>query len=94
MNQKFLFTTTLESLVFVKFYKPDEVLNSKHLLNIGPEPFSKNYDLNYFKSNSKKTTNIKNLLMNQNFVAGLGNIYCSEILFDAKKYALKKIVKN
>ena len=22
--------------------------------------------------------------MNQNFVAGLGNIYCSEILFDAK----------
>ena len=32
--------------------------------------------------------------MNQNFVAGLGNIYCSEILFDAKKYALKKNCKK
>ena len=83
-ESKLLVYNDIRKFGFIKFYKPDEVLNSKHLLNIGPEPFSKNYDLNYFKSNSKKTTNIKNLLMNQNFVAGLGNIYCSEILFDAK----------
>ena len=31
--------------------------------------------------------------MNQNFVAGLGNIYCSEILFDAK-ISPKKRFKN
>ena len=31
--------------------------------------------------------------MNQNFVAGLGNIYCSEILYDAKINP-KKICKN
>ena len=31
--------------------------------------------------------------MNQNFVAGLGNIYCSEILFDAK-ISPKKRSKN
>ena len=76
---------------FIKFYKPDEVLNSQHLVKIGPEPFSKEYDFDYFKLNSKKTTNIKNLLMNQNFVAGLGNIYCSEILYDARLSPLRKI---
>ena len=59
-------------------------LKSQHLIKIGPEPLSKEYDLNYFKHNSKRKTNIKNLLMNQYFVAGLGNIYCSEILFDAE----------
>ena len=31
--------------------------------------------------------------MNQNFVAGLGNIYCSEILFDARVNP-NKICKN
>ena len=51
---------------------------------IGPEPFTREYNFNYFKLHSKKKTNIKNLLMNQSFVAGLGNIYCSEILFDAQ----------
>ena len=31
------------------------------------------------------------LLMNQSFTAGLGNIYCSEILYDAKVSPLRKI---
>ena len=29
--------------------------------------------------------------MNQSFIAGLGNIYCSEILFDARLSPLRKI---
>ena len=28
--------------------------------------------------------------MNQSFIAGLGNIYCSEILFDVKVNPLRK----
>ena len=92
-NKRKLIYNDIRKFGFIKFYKPDEVLNSQHLVKIGPEPFSKEYDFDYFKLNSKKTTNIKNLLMNQNFVAGLGNIYCSEILFDAK-ISPKKRSKN
>ncbi len=92
-ESKLLVYNDIRKFGFIKFYKPDEVLNSQHLVKIGPEPFSKEYDFDYFKLNSKKTTNIKNLLMNQNFVAGLGNIYCSEILFDAK-ISPKKSCKN
>ena len=33
---------------------------------------------------------LKSLLMNQSFIAGLGNIYCSEILHDAKISPLRK----
>ncbi len=72
---------------------------------IGPEPFSKKFNFNYLKSNLyKRTKNIKNLLLDQNFVSGIGNIYANEILFYSKinpeKYGyeikeddMKKIVK-
>ena len=72
---------------------------------IGPEPFSKKFNLNYLKNNLfNRKKNIKNLLLDQNFVSGIGNIYANEILFyakiDPKKYGyeikeedMKKIVK-
>tara|TARA_B100000579_G_C22784752_1_gene831279 strand:- start:240 stop:1058 length:819 start_codon:yes stop_codon:yes gene_type:complete len=68
---------------YFKLYEHKEFFNCKHLKNMGPEPLKKEFDFNYFLKSSKRDTNIKNLLMNQNFVAGLGNIYCSEILFKA-----------
>ena len=51
-------------------------------MSLGPEPLSADFNLSYFKKyihNRKKT--IKDLLMNQKFIAGLGNIYCNEVLF-------------
>ena len=92
-ESRLLIFNDIRKFGFIKFYKPQEVFSSSHLSTIGPEPFSKKYDFDYFKNHSKKKTNIKNLLMNQNFVAGLGNIYCSEILYDAKVNP-KKICKN
>lgn len=53
--------------------------------NLGPEPFSKEFDEQYIKkylSKSKKC--IKEVLLNQNFVAGVGNIYVDEILWSIK----------
>ncbi len=57
----------------------------KKFEKFGPEPFSKNFNINYVKTylrNKKK--NIKNFLLDQNFVSGIGNIYASEILFESK----------
>ena len=35
-------------------------------------------------------TSIKNILLNQSIVSGIGNIYACEILFDAKISPLKR----
>ena len=78
----------------------------KRLQHLGPEPFDKKFNIDYiyfFFRNKKK--NIKNFLLDQNFVSGIGNIYASEILFLSKinpnkkgfllkKKDLKKIIIN
>ena len=66
----------------------------KRFQNLGPEPFDKKFNIEYvyyfFKSKKK---NIKNFLLDQNFVSGVGNIYASEILFLSKIHPLKKAKK-
>ena len=75
---------------FFKLYNTTKLKKIKFLSNIGLEPFSKLFNLNYFKNSIKnKKKNIKNLLMDQTFVAGLGNIYVNEVLFMSKIKPLK-----
>ena len=64
----------------------------KRFSNFGPEPFHPNFNLNYvFSFFEKKEKNIKNFLLDQNFVSGIGNIYASEILFLSKVKPDKKV---
>tara|TARA_B100000929_G_scaffold86317_1_gene67482 strand:- start:30 stop:887 length:858 start_codon:yes stop_codon:yes gene_type:complete len=59
--------------------------------NVGPEPLNNKFNINYISNyfiNKKK--NIKNFLLDQKFVSGIGNIYASEILFCCKINPLKK----
>ena len=70
---------------FFKLYETIEVKKIPFLNKLGLEPFSKKLTVNYFKKfvkNRKK--NIKNLLMDQTFISGLGNIYVNEALFVSK----------
>jgi len=60
---------------------------STHFLlkNLGPEPLSEKFSGNYLYNKIKKSLSpIKNTLMNQKHVVGIGNIYANEILFDAQ----------
>ena len=67
---------------FIKFYKNMDVTNINYLNKLGIEPLSKFFNLNYFKKfTENKKKNIKNLLMDQTFVSGIGNIYANEALF-------------
>jgi len=67
-----------------------QIIKNLHLLkkkfaNLGPEPFQSEFNLEYISSFFKgKKKNIKNFLLDQNFVSGIGNIYASEILFLSK----------
>ena len=60
--------------------------------HLGPEPFNKDFDIKYFlKFIRNKNRCIKDLLIDQKFVSGIGNIYASEILFLCKVNPLKQI---
>ncbi|MFW6102041.1 MAG: DNA-formamidopyrimidine glycosylase [Chloroflexota bacterium] len=52
---------------------------------LGPDALDKNFNIEAFKEATKKTkSNIKSALMNQEQIAGIGNIYSDEILFQAR----------
>ena len=64
----------------------------KRFSHLGPEPFDKNFNLNYVLNFFKgKNKDIKNFLLDQKFVSGIGNIYASEILFFCKINPFKKV---
>ena len=73
-----------------------EIIKSSSLLKkrfnkFGPEPFQTKFNLKYITTYFKgKKKNIKNFLIDQNFVSGIGNIYASEILFLSKINPFKK----
>ena len=69
---------------YFKLLKKNYLLE-KPIVNLGPDPFSHNFNFKYIKNFIyNKNINIKNLLMNQKFVGGIGNIYANEILYSCR----------
>ena len=67
----------------------DNIYNQKPLSDVGKEPWE--LDLSYLKDNFKnKKLPIKTVLLDQTIIAGLGNIYCNEVLFRSKINPYKK----
>ena len=82
---------------FIKVLDKRQLQNNLHLKNLGPEPLGNSFDFKYFKNyliNRNRT--IKDILMDQKFVSGLGNIYVNEVLFLSKVKPTKKtyLIKN
>jgi len=70
---------------FVDISKTSEFKQKKYISNLGLDPFQKELDENYLLNKfDRSSIPIKQLLLNQKIVAGIGNIYANEILFDAK----------
>ena len=71
-----------------------EEKSSEHKLTakLGVTPLDKRFTLNYLKHLlSKKRGNIKNFLLDQKNIAGIGNVYVQDILFNAKIHPKRKI---
>jgi formamidopyrimidine-DNA glycosylase len=63
----------------------DDLADSKSLQKLGIEPLSKAMTLGYLKKNLESSKReIKSVLLDQKIIAGLGNIYVSEILFHSR----------
>ena len=66
----------------------------KYFKRFGPEATSSKFNFRFIKNRfSNKEKNIKNYLLDQNFVSGIGNIYANEILFYSKINPFKKAKK-
>ncbi|MBX4215521.1 bifunctional DNA-formamidopyrimidine glycosylase/DNA-(apurinic or apyrimidinic site) lyase [Candidatus Parcubacteria bacterium] len=66
---------------------------SPHLALLGPEPFDRSFTLAKFKERllAKPTGRIKQVLMDQTVIAGIGNIYSDEMLFLAGLYPEERV---
>lgn len=84
-NKTNLIYNDVRKFGFFKILNTKNFKKNSHLKEIGPEPLSKKFNLRYFNRFIKnKNKKIKILLMDQKFVAGLGNIYVNEVLFLSK----------
>jgi len=67
----------------IDIYKQNDKIES--LEKLGPEPLLEKYNEKYLqKIFHQRKSPVKNLLLNQSIVAGLGNIYVCEILYRAE----------
>ncbi len=82
-NQKLIYND-IRKFGFIKIIKRPNLKQNVHLKYLGPEPISSKFNIGYFTNYivGKKRT-IKDILMDQKFVSGLGNIYVNEILFSS-----------
>ena len=90
---------------FIKIYSSSLIKKSQHLAHLGPEPLEKCWNFLYLKKYLfGRERSIKNTLMDQKCVSGLGNIYVNEILFlsgikpdrkstQLKDFEIEKIIK-
>lgn len=70
-----------------------QIMNDKLFKNLGPEPLEKDFNWEVLKNNllRHKSMPIKVALMDQSVVSGIGNIYSSEALFNARIDPRRKV---
>jgi formamidopyrimidine-DNA glycosylase len=61
------------------------------LSSLGPEPLDEGFDVEYLRETlGSRRAQLKPLILDQKVVAGIGNIYADEILFDARLHPRRK----
>ena len=66
----------------VLWHEGDDIFQHPLLRNLGPEPLTENFNASYLLRQTRGSrVNIKQTLMNNQIVVGVGNIYANEALF-------------
>ena len=77
---------------FIQVLEPGCDINKTVLANLGPEPLGQNFTPKHLQKNAAgKSRPLKNFLMDNRIVVGIGNIYACEILFYACLKPTKKV---
>ena len=84
-RSKYLIYNDQRKFGFIDIALTKNLTAKTYIDNLGIDALSKDLNHNYFyKKISKSNVPIKQILLNQSIISGIGNIYASEILFDAK----------
>ena len=89
-NNKLIFTDP-RKFGFIDIVRSDKINNIRYIKKLGLDALDNQLTIGYlYYKFHKSEVLVKQLLLNQYIVAGIGNIYASEILFDAKISPLTK----
>ena len=92
-NQKLIYND-VRKFGFIKLFNTKKFDENIHLKNLGPEPLGRKCNSVYFRNYIKgRKRTIKDILMDQRFISGLGNIYVNEVLFLSGIKPNRKVVK-
>lgn len=104
-DRSVLYFNDLRKFGYIKVYDTKEINDLKVLKELGPEPFDKELSPEYLMKicAKKPRAKIKQMLMDQTVISGVGNIYADESLFcagisplrlakDVKRPELEKII--
>ncbi len=79
---------------YIDFFRVSKIKNHFLLKKLGVEPLESDFTINYLqKKIYNKSKCVKNFLMDQSIIAGIGNIYASEILHRANIHPLRTVDK-
>lgn len=89
-----LYFNDVRKFGYLKLIRDDEINQIKELKEFGPEPLGKKFTFLVFLKvlNKRGNAKIKQVLMDQKVLAGIGNIYSDEILFHSKVNPERKIL--
>lgn len=105
-NQNIIVFNDPRKFGFIDFFVTSELQNKKYLVKLGIDPFERNLNKDYLLSKFKNSkSSVKQLLLDQKIITGIGNIYACEILYDAKispfipgnklsVYMIEKLIKS
>ncbi len=94
-NKKHLALSDVRKFAKVTVIETSSLHHSDHIKNIGPEPLEPTFTFDMFKERIllRPQGKIKQVLMDQSIIAGIGNIYADESLWRAGIHPLEQ-VKN
>lgn len=93
-NKEMIALSDVRKFAKTELWKTDELLNSLEFKHLGPEPMEKSFTLEAFKSALQgKKGKVKQVIMVPQVIAGIGNIYASEVLWWAKIHPEKSASK-
>lgn len=91
-NKKHLVLSDMRKFAKVTCLKTSEIRESVHLKHLGPEPLDKSFVFKKFKNQILKRPKgkIKLVLMDQELISGIGNIYADETLWHSGIHPLSR----
>ncbi len=92
-ENKDLALSDLRKFAKIELWNRKDLESSEGFSKLGPEPLEKGFTFNKFKQalKTRKGGKIKQVLMDQNVIVGIGNIYSDEILWRSKIHPFKDV---